>query len=102
MYLEIAHKDYDMIIDNVSVNKLPGICDDNLVRNGNFDDGSKYWYNYGPVHYDVEALPNKYIKVSRREQHAHYGIRQDLYIEKECLQPKQRYHITGKILFYNI
>ena len=100
MYVELADPVYDLILDNVSVKKLQGKCNDNLVHNGNFDN-SKYWQRVGGTQYNIEGLSNKHIKVTNRGNNWD-GIRQDLYLEKECLQSKQRYHITGKQLFYHI
>jgi len=43
MQIELAPTNADIIIDNVSVKKLPRICGDGLIRNGIFDENSKFW-----------------------------------------------------------
>ena len=42
MYLEGPHKKFDLVIDNASVKKLHGKCDDDLIRNGNFRSDAKF------------------------------------------------------------
>ena len=97
MQIELAPTNSDIIIDNVSVKKLPRICGDGLIRNGIFDENSKFWKRYGSVHLDIESLPNKNLKVLKHNSNWE-GIKQDLYIDKNCgLQPKQRFHVTGNI-----
>ena len=95
MYVEGAHKDYDMIINKVSVRKLPGICGDDLIRNGNFEQNGKFWQRYGNVHLDIESLPNKNLKVSKKPS-SREGVQQELFIDKLCFKSKQRFHVTGK------
>ena len=43
MYVEYVHADFDMIMDNVSVQKMEGVCEGNLLQNGNFEENGKYW-----------------------------------------------------------
>ena len=95
MYMERAHRKFDMIVDNVSVTKLSGICGGDLVRNGNFDDNGKFWRRYGNAHLDIETLPNKNLKVFNKPR-SDDGAYQDLYIDRSCFQKNQRFKITGK------
>ena len=95
MYLEGVDKKFDMIIDNASVRKLPGKCDEDLIRNGYFESDDKFWSRMGYVH---TAIVSNSIKVTNRLSSGD-GIRQDLYIDKDCFQQKQRFYVTGKYIF---
>ena len=97
MYLEFAHQDFDMIVDNVSVKKLPVICGEDLVRNGDFDGNGKFWRRYGNALIDIENVPNNNLKVFNKVN-ADEGAYQDLYIDKACFLKDQRFQITGKFL----
>lgn len=99
MYLEFAHQDFDMIVDDVSVKKITSInvCQgEDLVRNGKFDGNSMFWTRYGNTYLDiVEDYPGgKNLKVSNREGDW-YGVIQDLFIDMKCFQEKQRFLVTG-------
>ena len=95
MYLETTHEDFDIILDNVSVKKLPSICGNNLIRNGNFESNSKFWNRYGNTDISIETLSSKALKVFNRNSD-YDGLYQDLYVDKSCFQERQRFKITGE------
>ena len=97
MYLEYAHQDYDIIMDNVSVKKLPGICGTDLIRNGDFDENGKYWKTYGTAKLDVALGSNNALKTYGKS-HPDYGPQQELYIDKSCFHVKDRYAMFGKCI----
>lgn len=96
MVMEQTYKERDMIVDNVSVKNLAGKCNEELVRNGDFEANSRYWGMYGDSQYDIEmADNNKAMKVFNRNFPEH-GIRQDLYIDSDCFNVGDRFEITGE------
>ena len=97
MFLEGAHQKFDMIIDNASMRKLPGKCDEDLIRNGYFDSDDKFWRRMGYVHI---AIDSNSLRVTNRLSTGD-GIRQNLYIDEDCFHPKQRFYVTGKHIFFN-
>ena len=95
MVLEKANELFDMIVDDVSVKQLTGKCNEELVRNGNFDTNSRYWDSLFSAHFDINTLGvNKSIRVFNKGSPSD-GIRQDLFIESGCLKVGDRYEITG-------
>ena len=90
MYLEGPHKKFDLVIDNASVKKLHGKCDDDLIRNGNFGSDAKFWSRMEGAYI---AIDNKSIRVTNRLSSSD-GINQNLYIDKECFEP--RFYVCGK------
>ena len=94
MYVANAPTKYDMIIDDFSVKKLPGICGGDLVRNGNFESNGKYWANYLRGALDIDMSSNKALKISKPRNFD--GAFQDLYVDKNCLNVNDRYLVTGK------
>lgn len=96
MYLELVHMDYDIIVDDVTVKKLQKVCGEELVRNGGFEESSIYWRRYGGnVQMDIESSSSKSLKVFNRANNGD-GVYEDLYIDKDCFQQKQRFKITGE------
>ena len=100
IYLEYAHQDFDMIHDNVSVKKLPSVCGEDLIRNGNFESNSKYWNRYGAPFISIETSSSNTLKVFNRNSEDD-GVYQDLYVDKSCFREKQRFKITGENWFGN-
>lgn len=97
MYLENTHKSRDMIVDNVSVKKLVGKCNEELVRNGSFELDSMYWALYGNPHIEIDVTDGiKSMKVTNKKDPDH-GIIQDLYIDSSCFRSGDRYEIIGEI-----
>ena len=94
MYVTMAPRKYDIIIDNFSVKKLPGICGGDLIRNGNFDSNGKYWTNYLRGAIDIDMSSNKSLKVSKPRSFD--GALQYLYVDTSCLKVNDRYLVTGK------
>ncbi len=97
MYLEYAHKDFDMIVDDYSMKRVPGICGRNLLRNGDFQSYGKFWRSYSSSHYDIEQTStNKALKIFYKS-HPDHGVYQDLYLDRDCLEEKQRFKIQGAL-----
>ncbi len=97
MYLEFAHPDFDMIVDDVSVKKMSGKRDENVLHNGDFESYGKFWRSYGNPHYDIEQTStNKALKVFNKN-HPDHGVYQDLYLDRDCLEEKQRFKIQGAL-----
>ena len=98
MYISSVDDKFDIFIDNVSVRNLPVVCGEDLVRNGNFNEGGKFWRDYGSAHMDIETSPNKHLKVFNKES-ADDGAYQDLLIDMSCFEKNQRFQITGELYF---
>ncbi len=96
MYVEVAHQDFDLIIDNVSVRRLAGICRGDLIRNGNFKVNGKYWRPYGNAHLDIQFGSGiNALKVFNRVNEWE-GSYQDLFVDKDCFEELDRFKVTGK------
>ena len=100
--LKGAATKFSMIMDNVSIKKMPGICGGDLIRNGNFEENDKFWYVLSTAKLDIETfnintITNKALKVFDKGS-GDSGTRQYLYIDSSCFKAKQRYKVTGKIL----
>ncbi len=98
MLKEVRHV-YDMIIDDVSLKRIPGICGANLLRNGDFESYGKFWRSYGTNQkYDIEQTStSKTLKIFNKNNPDH-GVYQDLYLDKDCLEEKQRFKILGAFI----
>ena len=97
MNLGKTRSSLDLIIDHVSVKKLPGVCRGELVRNGGFEENSKYWKINGEALMDIGTSSSNVMKVFNRNSKTD-GVVQDFYVDKSCFRRKQRYAFTGKIL----
>ena len=96
MYLELAHPDFDMVVDDFSLKKLPSVCSGgDLVRNGNFDNNGMYWIRYGNTLMDIESSPGRNLKVYQRASWD-VGAYQYLYLDNGCLRQGERFQVTGK------
>jgi len=101
-YIEHAYKDYAIIHDNISIQMLDSesLCNTDLVRNGNFSDGtSSYWYrNSGTTKLEIIETPEDgghALKVYDRPNHNvfKYNIHASCLIEKERYAVKVRYKL---------
>ena len=81
------------------IKRIPIICGEDLVRNGDFDGNGKFWRRYGNALIDIENVPNNNLKVFNKVN-ANEGAYQDLYIDKACFQKNQRFKITGKFFSF--
>ena len=97
IYLKDAPKKFSVLMDNMSVNKMPGICGGDLIRNGNFEENDKFWYVLSTAKLGIETFSNKALKVYDKGGGDH-GAKQYLYIDSSCFSKRQRYMVTGKIL----
>ena len=93
MKVDMPPRKYDMIIDNFSVKKLPGICKEDLIHNGNFDSNGKYWMDYLSSAMDIDMSSNKSLKVTKPRSFD--GALQYLYVDKSCLKVNDRYLVIG-------
>ena len=102
-YIEYADPKFDMVVDDISVKKLPSVCGNNLIRNGDLEDTTVYWKRWGDgrIDIDTDTSNNKSIKVHSRLNYG-VGVYQDLYIEKGCLIKQQRFGVICKYFFLPI
>ena len=98
-YIELVDKKFDMIVDDISVKKLPSVCGNDLIRNGDLEDTTVYWKRWGNgrLDIDIDTSNNKSIKVHSRLDHG-VGVYQDLYVEEGCLKKQQRFSVICKYL----
>ncbi len=98
-YLEYLPNHVDIIIDNASVKRIPGICGTDLLRNGDFESNGKFWRRYGDAYFDIVQTPtsSKALKIVSKV-HPDHGVYQDLFIDKDCFEEKDRFKISGEFV----
>ena len=103
VYIEYAHEDFDLIIDDFSVDRLQlATCNEELIRNGDFETGySTFWDIYGTLKFNILTIATgKAIEVKEKSQN-HHGILQWIYMDKSCMNLNDRYQITAKMRMKN-
>ncbi len=97
LYLDLTFVDskFDIIVDNFFVKKLPRICEEDWVRNSNFEDGGKYWLRVGALTDIVEdSQGGKSLKIFNKGNKYH-GVTQNFYLDRECLGGGEQFQIKG-------
>jgi len=99
-YAEYPHPDLDMTIDNVAITPYKFVCTDNIIQNGDFEQGHFAFWEKAGDHRTSLSITKGYgtdsnaLKVSGRHYYD-WGVYQ--YIHDSCLSAGHMFKVTAKL-----